>query len=386
MLMEQVQNAWVWVWKTTEKQPTREQWACITIRDGNVRIFLDPIPSLLFGCHIHTISIRSHSTFPSMVTLKMRMITKQTNKKLHFLSGFMTISTEMTLCWPGQLLPLAGDWAAACRVLRAISRAPSWVLFPPMKPPAWTKIHPLIPLSSDSASSRTPRHSSSRDSLGQGGRSGDDKWTHRGTQLGQVGTLADTWCPSAYPDICPYTTGDLLLPPHTVLLQSALVNRAVPGATLISNSAENHRSSAELEGGAALSESIGYLVKGGQIGSARGNELSRTEYLKMDLDGTWRQRIHKNVEQLHLPPSVCSILTYQTCLRPSLQIISRLEPVLFVLLHVGVIIASIYQYKSLPWTIFSTFFHYWGIWQPFCPDSSLPLICQSTSKGTFNTS
>ncbi len=73
--------------------------------------------------------------------------------------------------WPSsltiQLLPFAGDWAAACRVLRAISRAPSWVLFPPMKPLAWTKMQSLIPLSSDSASSRTPRHSSSRDSLRQ---------------------------------------------------------------------------------------------------------------------------------------------------------------------------------------------------------------------------
>lgn len=67
----------------------------------------------------------------------------------------------------GQLLPFAGDWTAACRVLRAISRTPSWVLFPPIKPPAWTKMHPWIPLSFDSASSRTPRHSSSRDSLGQ---------------------------------------------------------------------------------------------------------------------------------------------------------------------------------------------------------------------------
>lgn len=74
-------------------------------------------------------------------------------------------------CWLSsltlQLLPFAGDWAAACRVLRAISRAPSWFLFPPIKPPAWTKMQPLIPLSSDRASSRTPRHSSSRDSLGQ---------------------------------------------------------------------------------------------------------------------------------------------------------------------------------------------------------------------------
>ncbi len=74
-------------------------------------------------------------------------------------------------CWLSsltpQLLPFAGDWAAACRVLRAISRAPSWFLFPPIKPPAWTKMQSLIPLSSDRASSRTPRHSSSRDSLGQ---------------------------------------------------------------------------------------------------------------------------------------------------------------------------------------------------------------------------
>lgn len=74
-------------------------------------------------------------------------------------------------CWLSsltlQLLPFAGDWAAACRVLRAISRAPSWFLLPPINPPVWTKMQPSIPLSSDSASSRTPRHSSSRDSLGQ---------------------------------------------------------------------------------------------------------------------------------------------------------------------------------------------------------------------------
>lgn len=49
---------------------------------------------------------------------------------------------------------------AVWSVLLAISRAPSCVLFPPMKPLAWTKMQPGIPLSSDSASSRTPRHSS----------------------------------------------------------------------------------------------------------------------------------------------------------------------------------------------------------------------------------
>lgn len=87
------------------------------------------------------------------------------------LSFLKTDPENRMCCWLSsltlQLLPFAGDWAAACRVLRAISRAPSWFLFPPIKPPAWTKMQPLIPLSSDSASSRTPRHSSSRDSLGQ---------------------------------------------------------------------------------------------------------------------------------------------------------------------------------------------------------------------------
>lgn len=103
-------------------------------------------------------------------------------------------------CWLSsltlQLLPFAGDWAAACRVLRAISRAPSWFLFPPIKPPAWTKIQPLIPLSSDSASSRTPRHSSSRDSLGQGRQKGKlvYRWTLCGPLLTSCWHFGKTHC------------------------------------------------------------------------------------------------------------------------------------------------------------------------------------------------
>lgn len=50
-------------------------------------------------------------------------------------------------------------------VLRAISKAPSRVRFPPMKPLAWTKTQPGIPASSDSASSRSPRQASGRGSL-----------------------------------------------------------------------------------------------------------------------------------------------------------------------------------------------------------------------------
>lgn len=49
--------------------------------------------------------------------------------------------------------------------LRAISKAPSRVQFPPMKPLAWTKTQPGIPASSDSASSRSPRQASGRGSL-----------------------------------------------------------------------------------------------------------------------------------------------------------------------------------------------------------------------------
>lgn len=51
------------------------------------------------------------------------------------------------------------------------------LLFPPINPPAWTKMQSLIPLSSDSASSRMPRHSSSRESLGQEDRRGGGAFT-----------------------------------------------------------------------------------------------------------------------------------------------------------------------------------------------------------------
>lgn len=56
----------------------------------------------------------------------------------------------------------AGCWA---RVARAMFRAPSRVRCPPMKPLAWTKMQPGIPLTWSRASSRSPRHGSGRGSL-----------------------------------------------------------------------------------------------------------------------------------------------------------------------------------------------------------------------------
>ena len=56
----------------------------------------------------------------------------------------------------------AGRWA---KVARAMLRAPSRVRCPPMKPLAWTKMQPGIPLIWSRASSRRPRHGSSRGSL-----------------------------------------------------------------------------------------------------------------------------------------------------------------------------------------------------------------------------
>ena len=58
-----------------------------------------------------------------------------------------------------------------CRVFLAMLRAPSLVSFPPMNPPAWTNIHPLIPLKALSASSLIPRHSSNKLSLSRGNNS-----------------------------------------------------------------------------------------------------------------------------------------------------------------------------------------------------------------------
>lgn len=46
----------------------------------------------------------------------------------------------------------------SCRALVAIAMAPSRVAFPPMNPEAWTKMHPGMPVNSDSCSSRTPLH------------------------------------------------------------------------------------------------------------------------------------------------------------------------------------------------------------------------------------
>lgn len=56
----------------------------------------------------------------------------------------------------------AGLWA---KVARAMLKAPSRVRCPPMKPLAWTKTQPGIPLTWSKASSRRPRHGSGRGSL-----------------------------------------------------------------------------------------------------------------------------------------------------------------------------------------------------------------------------
>lgn len=123
----------------------------------------------LFGCRFHTSpswQSRTKQHYPWLGPNKLQ--TNILNLAIHpELTELQNTMCRWFSSLTVQLLPFALDRAAACRVLRAISRAPSWVLFPPIKPPAWTKIQSLIPLSFDSASSRTPRHSSSRDSLGQ---------------------------------------------------------------------------------------------------------------------------------------------------------------------------------------------------------------------------
>src|SRR6266576_3977441 len=47
-----------------------------------------------------------------------------------------------------------------CTALLVISKAPSLVLFPPIKPDACTKIQPSMPAIRESSSSLTPRHCS----------------------------------------------------------------------------------------------------------------------------------------------------------------------------------------------------------------------------------
>lgn len=84
------------------------------------------------------------------------------NKKINTskIDVFLFISFQKSRWITGTCQLLGKGLGAVWSVLLAISRAPSCVLFPPMKPLAWTKMQPGIPHSSDSASSRTPRHSS----------------------------------------------------------------------------------------------------------------------------------------------------------------------------------------------------------------------------------